>query len=121
MPWTITVLPPKPPSMKRSPLRTSVRVICSIGDAVVVGAALVVGAGDTVTDAAADTTADGVAGDGLAGVPHAMRSTSEALSPAPSSTRLLAVIPEMYVRHACAVLPAREIDGPSRQRSSWTS
>jgi len=60
MPWTITVFPVKPPSVKRSPVRTSVSEMRRTGDVVAVDVAALVGVAEAMTDAAAAAVGEGV-------------------------------------------------------------
>lgn len=81
MPWTITVLPVNPPSMKRSPLRTSVSAVRRKGAVLAAGLAALVGVADAAADVAA-TTVDAAVALAVGGAdepPQATTNTSASL------------------------------------------
>ena len=75
MPWTITVLPANPPSVKRSPLRTSVRAVPRKG-ALATGE-LARGVADAAPNAVGDAVA--LAAGGVEELPQATTNTSASL------------------------------------------
>jgi hypothetical protein len=76
MPWTITVLPANPPSVKGSPLRTSVRDLPRNG-ALVAGELAALGVADVAANAVGDAVA--LAAGGVEEPPQATTNTSASL------------------------------------------
>src|SRR5687767_5238740 len=83
IPWTITVLPVKPARVKRSPVRTSVKLKRTTGEVAAVGAAALVGVADAPEVA--------TAGDGEAVATGAARGPAHATHIRTASDRLRAV------------------------------